>query len=363
MGHGDEIYLDSSFNLHYPDGATQVDNMPDELRPILHDYWSSFPPQHPLVKDAFGILFGILYIVSFFGNGCVLYVFLSSPSLKSSTNTFIVALAFSDLLMMTGQALPVFFNAWISDYWAWGPLACQIYGLHGAILGTVSIWLMVVIGWDRYNVIVKGFNGVKISSGMAYGIIALVVAYSVGVSATPFFSDWGNYALEGQLITCSYDYMSDDPNDTSFVMFAFVMHFVVPVTVGAFLYGNIVMAVVSHEKALKEQAKKMNVESLRSGEQANQNAEVKIAKVAITNIALWVFIWAPYAAVVVVAIFFDKSMITPIGAQIPSMAAKSATCFNPIVFALSHPKYREALGEKFPCLVIQKEVKAAAPSS
>jgi hypothetical protein len=34
-----------------------------------------------------------------------------------------------------------------------------------------------------------------------------------------------------------------------------------------------------HEAALKAQAKKMNVESLRAGDQSGESAEVKIAKV------------------------------------------------------------------------------------
>jgi hypothetical protein len=40
-----------------------------------------------------------------------------------------------------------------------------------------------------------------------------------------------------------------------------------------------VKAVVMHEAALKAQAKKMNVESLRSGDQSGESVEVKIAKV------------------------------------------------------------------------------------
>ena len=44
---------------------------------------------------------------------------------------------------------------------------------------------------------------------------------------------------------------------------------------------QIVKAVVMHEAALKAQAKKMNVESLRTGDQSGESAEVKIAKVYI----------------------------------------------------------------------------------
>ena len=72
--------------------------------------------------------------------------------------------------------------------------------------------------------------------------------------------------------------------------------------------------------------------------QANQNAEVKIAKVAVMNMVIWLAIWAPYASVVIIALFWDKHMITPTNSQIPACQAKISSCFNPIVFALSHPK-------------------------
>ena len=68
-------------------GATQFDDMPDELREVVDEYWGQFPPQHPLIKDAFGVLFGLLYIVAFFGNGCVLFVFLTTKSLRTPVSS------------------------------------------------------------------------------------------------------------------------------------------------------------------------------------------------------------------------------------------------------------------------------------
>ena len=71
---------------------------------------------------------------------------------------------------------------------------------------------------------------------------------------------------EGMLVTCSYDYLSQDWNRRSFVLYAFVFNYCTPMSFVIFFYSQIVGAVVSHEKALKAQAKKMNVESLRSNE-------------------------------------------------------------------------------------------------
>ncbi len=53
---------------------------------------------------------------------------------------------------------------------------------------------MVIIGYDRYNVIVKGFNGVKINAPKAIGILIVIWGYGV-IGCIPPFLGWGGYAL------------------------------------------------------------------------------------------------------------------------------------------------------------------------
>ena len=57
---------------------------------------------------------------------------------------------------------------------------------------------MVVIGYDRFNVIVRGFKGQKITPGITFLILIAIWAYSVGVCIPPFFG-WGGYALGKKL--------------------------------------------------------------------------------------------------------------------------------------------------------------------
>ena len=66
-------------------------------------------------------------------------------------------------------------------------------------------------------------------------------------------------------MTCNYDYYTTDWYRLSYVVFAFVNHYLFPVMLTFFFYTKIVKAVIMHERALKEQAKKMNVDTLRSG--------------------------------------------------------------------------------------------------
>jgi hypothetical protein len=50
-------------------------------------------------------------------------------------------------------------------------------------------------------------------------------------------------------------------------------------TAPKWLLCHTIQAVAAHEKQMREQAKKMNVASLRSADQANTSAECKLAKV------------------------------------------------------------------------------------
>ncbi len=79
-----------------------------------------------------------------------------------------------------------------------------------------------------------------------------------------------NYS-EGLLVTCSYDYLTEDWNHKSYVMYAFTINYMMPMLTVIFFYSQIVKAVVAHEASLKAQAKKMNVESLRSNAVRNFN--------------------------------------------------------------------------------------------
>lgn len=85
----------------------------------------------------------------------------------------------------------------------------------------------------------------------------------------------------------------------------------------------------------------MNVSSLRSNVDVNaQSAEMRIAKVALMNISLWVAMWTPYAAIVLQGALGNQEKITPLVTILPALVCKCASIANPIIYAISHPKYR-----------------------
>ena len=101
--------------------------------------------------------------------------------------------------------------------------------------------------------------------------------------------------------------MTEDSATRFFVGTIFVYSYVIPLALLIFYYSKIVKSVSEHEKTLHDQAKKMNVTSLRSNKDQNEkSAEVRIAKVAIALATLFVFAWTPYAFVSLTAAFGNR---------------------------------------------------------
>jgi r-opsin len=105
---------------------------------------------------------------------------------------------------------------------------------------------------------------------------------------------------------------------------------------------------------MRDQAKKMNVASLRSSEAQQTSAECKLAKVALMTISLWFMAWTPYLVINFTGVL-TKTKISPLATIWGSLFAKANAVYNPIVYGISHPKYRLALQKKYPALACAGE--------
>ncbi|CAL4236321.1 unnamed protein product, partial [Meganyctiphanes norvegica] len=119
---------------------------------------------------------------------------------------------------------------------------------------------------------------------------------SVGIAMCPFFG-WGGYGPEGILTSCSFDYLSQDISTITYNLFMIIFDFFLPLCIIMGSYAMIVKAIFAHEEAMRAQAAKMNVKSLRTADANEQRAEIRIAKTAIFNIALWIICWTPYTVI------------------------------------------------------------------
>lgn len=158
------------------------------------------------------------------------------------------------------------------------------------------------------------------------------------------------------MTSCTVDYLTKDPLSASYTIVYGIFVYFVPLFIIAYSYFFIVRSVANHERTLREQAKKMNVASLRANVDTNaSSAEMRLAKVALVTVSLWFMAWTPYLVVAWAGILTNGDHVTPLSTIWGAVFAKAAACYNPVVYAISHPRYKAALFKKFPSLACAAE--------
>ncbi|KAM4624210.1 melanopsin-A-like [Polymixia lowei] len=286
-------------------------------------------------------------ITGMLGNFLVMYAFCRSRSLRTPANMFIINLAITDFLMCLTQT-PIFFTTSMHKRWIFGEKGCELYAFCGALFGICNMITLMVIAVDRYVVITRPLASLGVMSRKrALCILAAAWAYSMGWSLPPFFG-WSAYVPEGLLTSCSWDYMTFTPSVRSYTMLLFTFVFFIPLSVIIFCYCCIFRAIRRITRAVG----KINSEGSRDSVKRfhKMRSEWKMAKIALIVILLYVISWAPYSCVALTAFAGYADMLTPYMNSVPAVIAKASAIHNPIIYAITHPKYRTAISRYIPYL-------------
>ncbi|XP_069316803.1 melanopsin isoform X1 [Eulemur rufifrons] len=306
-----------------------------------------------------GTVILLVGLTGMLGNLTVIYTFCrcllhgvtmvtQSRSLRTPANMFVINLAVSDFLMSVTQA-PVFFASSLYKQWLFGEAGCEFYAFCGALFGISSMITLTAIALDRYLVITRPLATVGAASKRRAALVLLGVwLYALAWSLPPFFG-WSAYVPEGLLTSCSWDYMTFTPSVRAYTMLLCCFVFFLPLLVIIYCYIFIFRAIRETGRALQTfGASKGTSESPRQ-RQRLQN-EWKMAKIMLLVILLFVLSWAPYTAVALVAFAGYAHVLTPYMHSVPAVIAKASAIHNPIIYAITHPKYRVAIAQHLPCL-------------
>ncbi|XP_051990907.1 melanopsin-like [Xyrauchen texanus] len=286
----------------------------------------------------------IVGITGVIGNALVIYMFCRSHNLHTAGNLFVVNLAVADFFMSLTQS-PVFFAASLHRRWVFGECACELYAFCGALFGICSMMTLTAIAADRGLAITQPLSLVgKFSQSKACAVLAVVWLYSLGWSLPPFFG-WSAYAPEGLQTSCSWDYMTFTPSVRAYTILLFIFAFFIPLGIIGGCYFGIFQTIRAAGREIRE---------LDCGEthklcERMQN-EWKMAKVALLVIFLFVVSWSPYSVVALTATAGYTHLLTPYMNSVPAVIAKASAIHNPIIYAITHPKYRSAIARYIPVL-------------
>nr|WAB24747.1 rhodopsin [Haliotis discus hannai] len=319
---------------------------------FIHPHWKSFPPIPDVWHYTIGVYITAVGITGVIGNLIVIYIFSKTKGLRTPSNMFVVNLALSDLIFSAVNGFPLLSISAFNKRWMFGKIACELYGLTGGIFGLMSINTLAMISIDRYFVITRPFSAMKnMTQRRAFLMIVGVWIWSIIWAVPPIFG-WGAYIPEGFQTSCTFDYLTRNDHFTSYFICLYVCGFCVPVLIILFCYTFIIRAVSNHSKEMVKMGKNLGANDPRNSQSDNEtSAEMKIAKVSLMIFCMFMLSWMPYATVGLIAQFGNPMLVTPYVSEIPVMFAKASAMHNPIIYALSHPKFRNALNKLFPWMM------------
>ena len=287
------------------------------------------------VYYAIASVYVVLAVIAFIFNTLVLVVFTKDSSLRSHSNILILSIAIGDWIQAV-VAYPLGVVGILSKSWQTTGTTCSCYGFIVAFLSFSTMLHHATFAIERAIVIKFSFS-FSIVNKLKYIIFGLWL-FALIWSSLPLIG-WSGYAPEGGRSVCSIDWQSSDPSAVAYIWCIFVLFFLAPFITMIASYCSIYRNV----KRMTQTAHNI------WGECAAPTLEIILAESRTARMACimsfcFLFAWTPYAAVSLYAIIrAPKPAISPLMATLPALFAKTAPCYNPLIYFLLFKKFRSSL--------------------
>uniref|UniRef100_A0A3P8TBE8 Rhodopsin n=1 Tax=Amphiprion percula TaxID=161767 RepID=A0A3P8TBE8_AMPPE len=255
-----------------------------------------------------------LIITAFPINFLTLYVTVQHKKLRTPLNYVLLNLAVADLFMVVG-----------------GVIGCNIEGFFATLGGEIGLWSLVVLAIERYIVVCKPMTNFRFGEKHAIAGLALTWVMALTCAAPPLLG-WSRYIPEGMQCSCGIDYYTPKPeiNNTSFVIYMFVLHFCIPLFIIFFCYSRLLCTVRAAAAQQQES-------------ETTQRAEREVTRMVIVMVISFLVCWVPYASVAWYIFANQGTEFGPVFMTAPAFFAKSAALYNPVIYILLNKQFRNCM--------------------
>nr|BAQ54741.1 opsin, rhodopsin-7 like [Somatochlora uchidai] len=352
---GDDLrMLRERFQSLWPTGLWKSHGLyNDDYLLLINPHWLGFPPPRPSSHYILAVLYTVVMVVGVSGNFLVIFMFCRCKSLRTPANILVMNLAVSDCFMLLKMPIFIYNSIYLGP--ALGAFGCQVYGFLGGLTGTTSIATLAAIALDRYFVVLYPLEPLKVPTrSRARACVLLAWMYGAVFSSIPLFGI-NQYVPEGYLTSCSFDYLADDGRSRYFILIFFTAAWIVPFAFISFCYAAICRAVAIAAnysssvtvRAVSKISDRRDASSRR--ERQRRRTELRLAIVVLGVVALWFVSWTPYAVVALLGFSGKRHLVTPLASMVPALFCKMASCIDPFVYAITHPRFRKELARRFAC--------------
>ncbi|KAE8293640.1 rhodopsin [Larimichthys crocea] len=271
-----------------------------------------------------------LIITAFPINFLTLHVTVKNKKLRTPLNFVLLNLAVADLFMVIGGFTVTLYTA-LHGYFILGVTGCNIEGFFATLGGEIALWSLVVLALERYIVVCKPMTNFRFGEKHAIFGLAFTWIMALTCAAPPLFG-WSRYIPEGMQCSCGIDYYTPKPeiNNTSFVIYMFVLHFCIPLFIIFFCYGRLLCTVRAAAAQQQES-------------ESTQRAEREVTRMVIVMVISFLVCWVPYASVAWYIFANQGSEFGPVFMTAPAFFAKSAALYNPVIYILLNRQFRNCM--------------------
>ncbi|KAG8182858.1 hypothetical protein JTE90_002275 [Oedothorax gibbosus] len=291
-------------------------------------------------------IYGVVVLISIFGNLLVCNILARSSRMRSSTYIFIANLALSDFLM-TVLNIPFNLARILLSNWPFGSFMCSFVPLVQVTSVYVSTFTMTCIAWDRFRIIK---NPLKLRLKRSQAIRAMVIVWLLSILlAIPHavFNRIENVFSYRELIRCRTTY---PVNMRSWItLTTAVTQYFLPLTVTGGLYWRIMVKIWSRGVLGVVTEGQMIVQA---------RAKRKTIKMLVLVVILFAICWLPLNVHNLLrefypSIFMFKSSKPSTISFICHWLAMSSVCYNPFIYCWLNDNFRSGAVQ---CLLCVKNI-------
>jgi hypothetical protein len=289
--------------------------------------------------------FGLIIIFGSFSNGLLVLTYMKCrrTMLSHPKDVLILSLAIGDFVLCF-FACPFGFSSAIARKWLWGKPGCIWYAFITTWVGLASILQLSI--WAIEQCITLQSSTLNVISVWKTFRVALACWLITFVFSCFPLMGWSDYTFEGLRLHCALSWDTKSLSNFSFCVVLLILFFIAPVSAILVSYVNLLFVV---RRMYKDANRIWGSEAL--GTQECYAAQLKIAKQFVFMTIAFLFAWAPYAIMCILIMFTDVNIPLEIR-EYPSMFAKTAVLYNPIIYFFSYPKLRKNAWKTLKCVMI-----------
>ncbi|XP_046555078.1 opsin-5-like [Haliotis rubra] len=319
-------------------GTPPLENNSLPVNWTRHKYCSGLEPWEDQIVGTYLILADLIAIPL---NTLVICLAYRLRRSFTACDYYIVNLAISDL----GHPLmgyPMTIAATFSHRWTFGKIGCDINGFLGFYFGVNSMTTLGVMSLVRYvsvkrPALVQVHNRWKVITSLL-----AIHSYAFFWAITPL-AGWGMYDVERYGLSCTL--LWSHPNK-SYLLSSFVFCLALPISAMAFSYISITsISTATRQKMLRwKQNTRWKQWSLQ---------ELRLLKVTILMLSVFVLAWTPYAIVSMIEAFASNVTIPMYVSLVPALCAKASHILDPLIYFGMNKKFKRLMPSLFNLSTLQ----------